>query len=135
MIMESDRDVCLMVAELAKRIDDHLRSHLQGMNLTASQAVALRELKAPLTMRELAHRMACEASNVTFVVDKLEVGGMVERMPHPDDRRVRLVGLTAAGKAARSRLMRQLTKDSPLDPLSADERHRLQNLLAKAVRT
>lgn len=135
MIMETDRDVCLMVAELAKRIDDHVRSHLQGMNLTASQAVALRELKTPLTMRELAHQMSCEASNVTFVVDKLEAGGLVERLPHPDDRRAKRVCLTAAGRSARSRLMRQLTKDSPLDPLSAEERHRLQSLLVKAVRT
>ncbi|SDS55641.1 MarR family winged helix-turn-helix transcriptional regulator [Microlunatus soli] len=135
MIMKTDRDVCLMVAELAKRIDDHLRSHLQGLGLTASQAMALRELATPLTMRELAHRMACEASNVTFVVDKLEAGGLVERIPHPDDRRAKRVCLTAAGKTTRSRLMRQLTKDSPLDPLDAAERLLLQDLLVKAVRT
>jgi DNA-binding MarR family transcriptional regulator len=79
--------------------------------------------------------MACEASNVTFVVDKLEVSGLVERTPHPDDRRAKRVSLTAEGKALRTRLMRQLTKDSPLDPLSAEERHRLQDLLVKAVRT
>jgi DNA-binding MarR family transcriptional regulator len=135
MIVETDREVCLMITELAKRINDHLRSHLHGMNLTASQAAALRELKTPLTMRELATRMACEASNVTFVVDKLELGGLVERTPHPDDRRAKRVSLTADGKALRTRLMRQLTKDSPLDPLSAEERHRLQDLLVKAVRT
>jgi len=135
MIMETDREVCLMITELAKRIDDHVRSHLHGMNLTPTQAVALRELKTPLTMRELATRMACEASNVTFVVDKLEDHGLVERTPHPDDRRAKRVALTAEGKALRSRLMRQLTKDSPLDPLDADERQRLQDLLVKAVRT
>jgi DNA-binding MarR family transcriptional regulator len=135
MIMETDREVCLMVAELAKRIDDHLRSHLHGMNLTVSQAVALRELKTPLTMRELAHRMGCEASNVTFVIDKLEDGGLVDRVPHPGDRRVKRVRLTTDGRTIRTRLMRQLTKDSPLDPLNAEERQRLQDLLVKAVRT
>jgi DNA-binding MarR family transcriptional regulator len=124
-----------MVTELAKRIDDHLRSHLGGLDLTVSQAIALRELRTPLTMRELATRMSCEASNVTFVVDRLEASALVERIPHPDDRRVKRVRLTAQGKATRTRLMRQLTKDSPLDPLSADERHRLQGLLVKAVRS
>ncbi|WP_210414778.1 MarR family winged helix-turn-helix transcriptional regulator [Microlunatus elymi] len=135
MIMKSDREVCLMVTELAKQIDDHLRSHLTGLNLTATQAIAIRELSSPMTMRELAHQMTCEASNVTFVVDRLEAGGLVERTPHPDDRRSKRVALTAQGRAVRARLMRQLTKDSPLDPLSADERARLQTLLAKAVRT
>lgn len=135
MIMESDHEVCLMVAELAKRIDDHVRSHLNGMDLTTSQAVALRELRTPLTMRELGRRMACEPSNVTFVVDKLESSHLVERLPDPGDRRVKRVRLTPDGKAVRARLMRQLTKDSPLDPLSAAERQRLQGLLIKAVRT
>jgi MarR family transcriptional regulator, organic hydroperoxide resistance regulator len=135
MISASDREVCLMIIEFAKRIDDHLRSHLNGFNLTASQAVALRELGSPLTMRELAGRMSCEASNVTFIVDRLEQNGLVERIPHPDDRRAKRVRLTPDGKSLRTKLMRQLTKDSPLDPLSVEDRQQLQGLLAKAVRT
>lgn len=135
MIMETDREVCLMISELAKRIDDHLRSHLTGLNLTVSQAIALRELSSPLTMRELAGRMSCEASNVTFIVDRLEAGGLVERTPHPGDRRAKRVRLTPDGRSVRAKLMRQLTKDSPLDPLGAEDRQQLQGLLAKAVRT
>jgi MarR family transcriptional regulator, organic hydroperoxide resistance regulator len=135
MISDSDREVCLMVTELAKRIDDHLRSHLQGLDLTASQASAIKELGRPLTMRELAARLSCEASNVTFIVDRLESAGWVQRTPHPADRRAKQVSLTREGKVLRARLMRQLTKDSPLDPLNEAERHRLQGLLVKAVRT
>lgn len=135
MVMETDRELCLMISELAKRIDDHLRSHLTGLDLTASQAVALRELSSPLTMRELAGRMSCEASNVTFVVDRLEASGLVERTPLPGDRRAKRVRLTSSGRSVRAKLMRQLTKDSPLDPLGTEERLQLQGLLAKAVRT
>lgn len=131
----TDHEVCLLVTELAKQIDDHLRSHLHGLGLTPSQAMALRELGSPLTMRELAGRMACEASNVTFVVDRLEAGGLVERTAHPDDRRAKRVRLTADGRSLRARLMRQLTKDSPLDALDAQDRLQLEGLLAKAVRT
>lgn len=131
----TDHEVCLLVTELAKQIDDHLRSHLHGLGLTPSQAMALRELGSPLTMRELAGRMACEASNVTFVVDRLEAGGLVERTAHPDDRRAKRVRLTAEGRSLRARLVRQLTKDSPLDALDAQDRLQLEGLLAKAVRT
>lgn len=132
---ENDRVVCLLVTELAKQIDDHLRSRLHGLGLTPSQAMALRELGSPLTMRELAGRMSCEASNVTFVVDRLEAAGLVERTAHPDDRRVKRVRLTGDGRNLRTRLMRQLTKDSPLGGLDVQDRLQLQGLLAKAVRT
>jgi len=131
----NDREVCLLVTELAKQIDDHLRSHVHGLGLTPSQALALRELQSPLAMRELATRMACEASNVTFVVDRLEAGGLVERVAHPDDRRAKRVRLTEAGRSVRARLMRQLTKDSPLGGLDDEDRQQLEGLLAKAVRT
>jgi len=131
----NDREVCLLVTELAKQIDDHLRSHVHGLGLTPSQALALRELQSPLAMRELATRMACEASNVTFVVDRLEAGGLVERVAHPDDRRAKRVRLTEAGRSVRARLMRQLTKDSPLGGLDDQDRQQLEGLLAKAVRT
>ncbi|WP_188896770.1 MarR family winged helix-turn-helix transcriptional regulator [Microlunatus endophyticus] len=131
----NDREVCLLVTELAKQIDDHLRSHVHGLGLTPSQALALRELQSPLAMRELATRMACEASNVTFVVDRLEAGGLVERVAHPDDRRTKRVRLTEAGRSVRARLMRQLTKDSPLGGLDDHDRQQLEGLLAKAVRT
>lgn len=131
----NDRDVCLLVTELAKQIDDHMRSHVHGLGLTPSQAMALRELGSPLTMRELAARMSCEASNVTFVVDRLEAAGLVERIAHPDDRRAKRVRLTVAGKSLRARLLRQLIKDSPLHGLDAQDRLQLEGLLAKAVRT
>lgn len=131
--MESDREVCGMIVELSRRIDGHLRSHLNGTDLTASQASALRELRAPLTMHQLAERMSCEASNATFVVDRLEDAGLVQRSADSDDRRVKRVSLTDTGRTLRLRLMRQLAKDSPLAGLTDQERHRLGRLLVKAV--
>lgn len=131
--MESDREVCGMIVELSRRVDGHLRSHLNGTELTASQATALRELQSPLTMHQLADRMSCEASNVTFIVDRLEAGGLVQRNADPDDRRIKRVSLTDDGKSRRLRLMRQLAKDSPLAGLTNQERVRLSRLLAKAI--
>lgn len=131
--MESDREVCGMIVELSRRIDGHLRSHLNGIELTASQAVALRELRTPLTMHQLADRMSCEASNTTFVVDRLESIGLAQRTADPGDRRVKRVSLTSDGRNVRLRLMRQLAKDSPLAGLTDRERQRLHGLLAKAV--
>jgi DNA-binding MarR family transcriptional regulator len=47
----------------------------------------------------------CDASNATWIVDRLEERGLAERTPSPTDRRVKLVVLTALGERTRERVM------------------------------
>ena len=56
-----------------------------------------------LALRRLAARLAADPPYVTLMVDDLEKRGLVERLPHPEDRRAKLVELTAAGRAAAER--------------------------------
>jgi DNA-binding MarR family transcriptional regulator len=49
------------------------------------------------SMRSLADEWRCDASTVTWIVDRLEARGLAERRPHPTDRRSRLIALTAGG--------------------------------------
>lgn len=130
----AEREICGLVSELARQIDGHVRARVVNLDLTGSQAVALRELTGPLTMRELADRMGCEASNVTFVVDRLEQQGVVERQPHARDRRAKQLVLTTKGAALRRRLLKALSHGSPLAGLTPAEQARLHALLARAVR-
>jgi DNA-binding MarR family transcriptional regulator len=61
---------------------------------------ALRRIaKQPMSMRELASLLGVDPPNLTPVVDDLEQAGLVERTPHPTDRRVKLVVATRAGAA------------------------------------
>jgi DNA-binding MarR family transcriptional regulator len=46
------------------------------------------------TMRSLADEWECDASNATWIVDRLERLGLAERRTVPHDRRVKLVVLT-----------------------------------------
>ena len=46
------------------------------------------------------------ARNVTGLIDALEHDGLVERLPHPSDRRATLVRLTVAGTAWRGSCQR-----------------------------
>lgn len=48
-------------------------------------------------MGSLAQDFTCDASTMTWLVDRLEERGLVERRPHPVDRRVKTVVLTPAG--------------------------------------
>jgi DNA-binding MarR family transcriptional regulator len=61
---------------------------------------ALRRLAAgPLTLRALAESLGTDAPAATVAVNDLERRGLVTRCEHPDDRRAKLVSLTAAGRA------------------------------------
>jgi DNA-binding MarR family transcriptional regulator len=56
-------------------------------------------------MRALADMWRCDASTVTWIVDRLEKQGLVERQPHETDRRVKVVMLTRQGRRLRRRIL------------------------------
>src|SRR6266478_2606720 len=59
----------------------------------------------PIPMGQLAETLACDASNVTGLVDRLESRGLVRRHPSTEDRRVKVLELTAAGSRLRTLLL------------------------------
>ena len=129
----AERQLCGLVNGLAEQIAHHLRERAVTLGLTAAQATALRELSGPMTMRELADRMSCEPSNATFVVDKLETQGLIERGAHPTDRRAKQLVLTAKGSALRKQLLELLAQDSPLAGLKPQQQRTLKDLLEQAI--
>lgn len=127
-----DREVCGLVNELNQVIETHLRHGAQHLQLTPSQALALRELGKPITLRELARRMCCEPSNASYVADRLVGLKWVRRDEHPTDRRAKILTLTSEGEAKRAQLLSRLSDGSPLSNLSRDEISHLKVLLQKA---
>ena len=73
--------------------------------------------------------------NLTTLVDDLERSGLVERQPHPTDRRVKLVVATADG-AARAHQAEEILERPPagLFELPADELETLVRILARVRR-
>lgn len=129
----AERELCGLVNALAHQIETHVRGRATTLGLTPAQAVALRELTGPMTMRDLAERMSCEPSNATYIVDRLEEKGLVERQANARDRRVKQIVLTDDGTRLRDRLLALLIEESPLQPLTRQERQTLHQLLARAV--
>lgn len=129
----AERELCGLVNGMAHQIAEHVRQRALRLGLTAPQATALRELTGPMTMRELAERMSCEPSNATFVVDKLEKRELLERRPHPTDRRAKRLVLTSRGTALREQLLELLGEDSPLAGLTQEDQETLRRLLERAV--
>ena len=50
-------------------------------------------------MSSIAEALACDASNVTGIVDRLESRGLIARATGADDRRVKTITLTAHGRS------------------------------------
>ena len=76
----------------------------EALGLSWTRVLALRRLVAqPLTLRGLAERLSADPPYVTLMVDDLEKRGLVRRMPHPEDRRAKLVELTATGREGAGR--------------------------------
>ncbi|WP_307846346.1 MarR family winged helix-turn-helix transcriptional regulator [Actinospica durhamensis] len=72
-----------------------------GFRLGGGRGKALLRLRqGPLTLSQLAQAVGADAPYTTLIVDKLEAHGLVERRPHPEDRRRKLVVLTDAGRHA-----------------------------------
>jgi DNA-binding MarR family transcriptional regulator len=68
-----------------------------GLNPGAMHALLHLDADEPQSMSSLAGSWTCDASNVTWLVDRLEERGLAERRPHPGDRRIRTVALTRKG--------------------------------------
>jgi DNA-binding MarR family transcriptional regulator len=104
------------------------------LDLHPAQAGALLQLDAPLPMNELANLLACDNSNVTGIVDRLESRGLVLRQADPGDRRVKYVVLTDEGVRYRDELLARVGRPpAGLEGLSPDDQRQLRDLLRRAL--
>lgn len=85
------------------------------------------------TQQALGDRLQIPRSRMVSIVDELEARGFVERHPNPADRRVRELHLTKEGRKALEQAFERAVayEQQVTEPLSADERARLLDLLER----
>ncbi len=93
------------------------------LGMSFARIKALRRIdEVPSTMGELAATLGIDRPYMTIVVDDLERQGLVERKPHPTDRRAKLVETTAQGKEMTSKARKILNRPpGELEALPKDE--------------
>jgi DNA-binding MarR family transcriptional regulator len=103
--------------------------------LAPQQAMALRMLgSGPKPMGELAKMLFCDSSNVTGITDRLEERGLVRREPSAEDRRVKLLTLTAEGERMRIEITKRMAEPPPpIASLSEADQRTLRDLLARGI--
>ena len=102
------------------------------LDLTPTQGLTLRLLnpQTPIAMNALADTLACDASNVTGVVDKLEARGLIARQAAEGDRRVKMLVVTEKGRDLRRKLFDEAAKPPALiETLPQELRDRMSGVL------
>ena len=115
--------------------DRHRMLDIQAeYGLKPPQFFALNALDEPAPMSSIASLLRCDRSAVTWITDRLEERGYVERRSDERDRRVKLLVLTDEGRRVREEIRTRLaTPPAALDRLSKAEHRTLRDLLAKAL--
>jgi len=122
--------------DLMMRPTGWFRSASADCGLSPIQAKTLlhMDVRHPSTMSEVAQTAACEPSNLTGIVDKLEARGLVRRHAAPDDRRIKMVLLTREGAALRDRLVARFSEPAGwMLALSARDQRQLRDILRKGL--
>lgn len=113
------------------------RTQAAGFELTSVQFAALDAVaqQPGIDQASLAATISFDRATIGGVVDRLEQKGLIERTVSPDDRRARLLQLTAAGRRqlAALRPVVEALQAEILAPLSARERAAFLALARKAL--
>ena len=114
----------------------HLPTMAAGLELSPAQCHVLHLIEpgCPVPMGRIAETLACDASNVTGLVDRLESRGLLRRRPSSSDRRVKVLVLTPAGVRLRTLLIDRMSTPPPiLGRLSAREQRALVHILSRLL--
>jgi DNA-binding MarR family transcriptional regulator len=118
---------------------DWRRNVTEATGLPFSRIRALRRVaERPRTLRELAEAMGCDAPAATVAVNDLEERGLVARNADAEDRRLKIVTVTAEGKRA-MKAVRQVSDRAPdaiaaLPPRDVAELRRILEPLTRGKR-
>jgi DNA-binding MarR family transcriptional regulator len=121
-----------------------VESHLAEFGITHGRFGVLMALwgncqregsETPLTPAEIAERTGVTRATITGLIDSLERARLVARTPHPGDRRMTSVALTARGEKLLQKIMPAHFRQMAwlLGPLSEGERRTLIRLLTKLL--
>ena len=91
----------VVLSRAHRAVGEHARRDQERHKLGATEFAVLEALyhKGPMLVGEVSARILLTSGSTTYVVDKLEERGLVERRPCASDRRAMYVDLTREGKA------------------------------------
>lgn len=119
----------------SKAITENILKDIESHNITRENFMILELLysKGSLPVQKISEILSIPSGSITYVVDKLEKKGLVERQPNPNDRRASNVVLTEEGRALFDEIFPKhvATISQNLSFISNDEKEQLIDLLKR----
>lgn len=99
-MFDIEKSIGFLLAKAYQRASALFKEELDAYNLTPQQFSMLAFLwqEDGLSQVELSERSQIDRTTICGLIDRLEKLSLVERRPHPTDRRAYLICLTAEGK-------------------------------------
>ena len=138
MVRRSSRpDLAAMLAPLLRELAAAERPVLDahGVSMWGYSVLVALDQSPVRTQAALAESIGADKTRIIPVLDELQDQGYIERHADPDDRRVRLLAITDAGRAVKDAAQAEIQRAEErwLDALSAEERRVFLRVLQKLV--
>ena len=131
--MEVDSTLGFLLHDVARLLKKRFEQNSHGSGLTRSQWQVLTYLaqNEGINQARLAELIEIEPITLGRLVDKLDAMGLIERHPHPTDRRTWLLHLmpTARPKLEQVRELGEVIRSEALAGVSEDDRQHLLKTL------
>ena len=128
----------VVLARARASVEAHLHANVGAHGLTLTEFGILEVLyhKGPLLLGEVQKRILVSSGGVTYLVDRLEEKGLVERRACTEDRRARYAALTPQGEALIARIFPQHAEliRELMSALSLEEQRLAADLLRRLGR-
>jgi MarR family transcriptional regulator for hemolysin len=125
-----------LLSQAAHNLQSQLTAALEDLGISPrSYCLLSKAMTGEYTQIELAHAVGLDKTTMVVTVDELEGAGLAKRVPSPDDRRARVIEVTAAGKrkvAQAERVVDQVHGEV-LEALPAKERRAFVDALGCLV--
>jgi MarR family transcriptional regulator, organic hydroperoxide resistance regulator len=130
-------DLNWLLHRAAQRIGEALEAEANrfGVGMRGQLVLSALISEAGRTQLALGAALGLDKTTLTTVLDKLERDGLVRRLPHPTDRRVRIPAITEAGRELHQRVddAVHVVEENLLRPLDPAERKNLEVALRRLV--
>ena len=128
-----------LAAQLAKTFSSALNARARALGFSRGQFPVLLELWSEdgLTQRQLLDRVDVEQATLANTLARMERDGLIERKPHPRDRRAQIIELTAKGRALEETAISasMATDDAVLAGFLKFERQLLLEYMSRVIET
>jgi DNA-binding MarR family transcriptional regulator len=136
-IASLDERIPFLLSQLGSHMAHEFQRQLADSNVQPRTYAVLMALATSngQSQRQLSARLGIHRNVMVSTIDALEADGLVQRKPHPDDRRAFAITLTGRARRLLPQLDRaaRTLEDAVTKQISTEEREVLRNLLQRVA--